>query len=408
MIGRALALPALFLLGLVGLSMAITSPYATVAHMPGLSHADLEHGRAIVRELGLRHLHEGEVRQVRLSASDIGLGLNVLVSHLSEGSARAAIDDGRLILRASWRLPRLERYLNIKLVLIQSSDTLVADELRLGRIPLPARLTARLASRLLAGSEYGAQLEIAQDMLRRAELRGGHVHLTFVWHGEALSRAVRQPGLDADALDAYRAALGAARGRDFAHHVGIAFALARTRSAHADAMAENRAALTALAERALGGRLLGARGLVEAPRRGRLRLGDRADFAQHFALSAYIAATGGTRLSEVTGEYKELRDAREGSGFSFNDVAANRAGIRLGEFCTHTAAGARACQVRLAGTRDSALFFPMVDDLPEFLPDAEFKRRFGGPDAPAYQYMVREIDRRIADLPLYREAGRWR
>lgn len=403
---RVLVLSALILLALTGLGMAVTSPHATVVHTPGLSRADLEHGRAIVRELGLRRLHEGEVRQVRLGASDIGLGLNALVGHLSEGSARAAIEGGRLILHASWRLPWLARYLNLELGLVQSGDTLAPDALRLGRIALPPRLTARLASRLLTGSEYGAQLDVAHDMLRRAVLHADHVELTFVWHGEALARAVRQPGVDADALDAYRAALDAVRGRDFARHVGTAFALARTRSTHADAMAENRAALTALAERALGGRLLGARGLVEAPRRGRLRLAGRPDFAQHFALSAYIAATGGTRLSEVTGEYKELRDAREGSGFSFNDVAANRAGIRLGEFCTHTAANARTCQTRLAETRDSTLFFPMVDDLPEFLPEAEFKRRFGGPDAPAYQYMVREIDRRIADLPLYREVGR--
>lgn len=392
-------------LALLGLGAAVTSPHATVARGPGLSHADLEHGRMIVRELGLRRLHEGEVRQVRLNAADIGLGLNVLVGHLSEGSARAAIDDGRLILRASWRLPWFARYLNLKLALAQSGDTLVADELRLGRIALPPRLSARIATRLLAGSEYGAQLKVAQDMLRRAELRAGHVDLTFVWHGEALSRAVRQPGVDETALDAYRAALAAVRGREHARHVGVAFALAQTRSAHADAIAENRAALTALAERALGDRLLGPRGLVEAPRRGRLRLDGRADFAQHFALSAYIAATGGARLSEITGEYKELRDAREGSGFSFNDVAANRAGIRLGEFCTHSRADAHTCQTRLAGTRDSTLYFPGVSDLPEFLPDAEFRRRFGGPDAPAYQYMLREIDRRIADLPLYREAG---
>jgi hypothetical protein len=40
--------------------------------------------------------------------------------------------------------------------------------------------------------------------------------------------------------------------------------------------------------------------------------------------------------------------------------------------------------------------------LPEFMPEAEFKRRFGGIDAPAYKRMMDDIERRIAALPLYR------
>jgi hypothetical protein len=41
-------------------------------------------------------------------------------------------------------------------------------------------------------------------------------------------------------------------------------------------------------------------------------------------------------------------------------------------------------------------------DLPESMPEAEFKRRFGGVDAPAYNRMIAEIDGRIAALPAYR------
>jgi len=45
---------------------------------------------------------------------------------------------------------------------------------------------------------------------------------------------------------------------------------------------------------------------------------------------------------------------------------------------------------------------PAVRDLPEFMPEAEFKRRFGGIGAPAYKRMMDDIERRIAALPLYR------
>jgi hypothetical protein len=36
------------------------------------------------------------------------------------------------------------------------------------------------------------------------------------------------------------------------------------------------------------------------------------------------------------------------------------------------------------------------------MPEAEFKRRFGGVNAIDYKKMMAEIDRRIAALPLYR------
>jgi hypothetical protein len=45
---------------------------------------------------------------------------------------------------------------------------------------------------------------------------------------------------------------------------------------------------------------------------------------------------------------------------------------------------------------------PRFKDLPEGLPESEFKRRFGGVGAPAYVHMLEEIERRIATLALYR------
>lgn len=47
-------------------------------------------------------------------------------------------------------------------------------------------------------------------------------------------------------------------------------------------------------------------------------------------------------------------------------------------------------------------FFPQVQDLPEFMTEAEFKRRCGGIGQPAYLKMMAEIERRLAALPLYR------
>lgn len=397
-----LTLPILLLAGLL---LVITSPWPAVPATSALSHADLERGRELVRDLGLRRLREGQVRRAALTPEDINLGLNVLVRQLGGGAARVTLEDGRLLLHASWRPPWLPRHFDLKLALAPSGPMLLPVELRLGRLPLPAAASTRAALYLLASGEHGPQLALARDMLRRAELIDGKVHLTFIWRGQAISEALKQPGVDSVALGAYREVLTPRQGSQFTPYLGQAFALAAERSASGDAAAENRAAITALAELVLGGRLVGARGIVAAPQHDDLQLGGRADFAQHFMVSALLAASGGIQFSDMVGEYKELSDTREGkgSGFSFTDMAANRAGSRFGEYCGQDAKNARRCQKLLAGSRSSRLFFPELHDLPEFLGETEFKRRFGGVDTPAYQTLLREIDRRIDALPLYQE-----
>jgi hypothetical protein len=54
----------------------------------------------------------------------------------------------------------------------------------------------------------------------------------------------------------------------------------------------------------------------------------------------------------------------------------------------------------LRGTVTDADLVPSLAGLPEYLSEAEFKRRFGDPNIYAQQ--TDEIERRLAMLPLYR------
>jgi hypothetical protein len=45
---------------------------------------------------------------------------------------------------------------------------------------------------------------------------------------------------------------------------------------------------------------------------------------------------------------------------------------------------------------------PDTRGLSEFMPEAEFVRRYGGLDDPRYRQVVDDIERRIAVLELYR------
>lgn len=393
-------------LAVLALLLAVaTSPTPQAGQAAAFSMADLERGRQVWRTLAPTRLKEGEERQVTLSGRDVNLGLAYLARRLGLAGAKVDVSPDALVLRASARLPGLPqaRYLNLELSMAPRGPLLAPTRLHLGSLPLPAEFTTRLLGWGLALSPVGDQYRVVRDMLRAVELAQDRLKLGFVWRGRALEAAMAQGvGLDMRALAAYRQRLATLPGRDLAPLLGEVFALARQRSRAGDPVAENRAALTALAERVTGTRLVTAGGVEQVRGGGGIRLAGRTDFAQHFALSAFMAATGGEGLADAAGLYKELRDAREGSGFSFNDLASDRAGSRLGEAATASGGSARRIQAALAGVKAAGPFFPRVDDLPEFMPQAEFERRFGGVGEPAYQAMAEKIEARIAALELYR------
>jgi hypothetical protein len=131
-------------------------------------------------------------------------------------------------------------------------------------------------------------------------------------------------------------------------------------------------------------------------------LGGRNDSRLHFIISAGLKLISDQGISSAVGEFKELLDAgKGGSGFSFVDLASDRSGIRFAEVATDTDGGARRLQKLLAANPAEMQFYPVVADLPENLPEPEFKQRYGGVNDARYNGMVREIDRRIHICPAY-------
>jgi hypothetical protein len=128
-------------------------------------------------------------------------------------------------------------------------------------------------------------------------------------------------------------------------------------------------------------------------------LGGREDHPQHLLISAVLAAEGGGRLADAIGVYKEISDSKDGSGFSFDDLAADRAGARMGQRAVHDPL---ALQNSLGQVTAEADFMPSVSGLPSFLPEAEFRARFGRIGSPAYSQFAEEIERRIQHLAVNR------
>jgi hypothetical protein len=129
-------------------------------------------------------------------------------------------------------------------------------------------------------------------------------------------------------------------------------------------------------------------------------LGGRDDLKRHFAVSAALYAASTDTAAFGIGEFKELIDSGAGgTGFSFDDMAANLAGAR---FAAAFLDAPRAdWPAKLAVLQGEADILPDVSDLPSRMSEPEFRDRFGTVDSPAYRAMVAEIERRVDALPLH-------
>jgi hypothetical protein len=409
---RTLVVLGALLVPLAALLLALQGEPAVPARGE-VSHEDVARAVALVRAQDPRRLPDGAERRVALGERDLELLLNHAAQRWLRARVQVALERGGAGVAASAPLP-LGRWLNLRLRLVERGGRLEVERLAIGRLPLPAALAAPLARRALARLPQGDEVAAAAALVQRVSFHPGRLSLAYAWDRDTGQRVLASlvPPDEQERLRAYTEALAAAlAARAPGERVPLGellpalFERARQRSgAGADAASENRSALVALTLFANGRSLApwvpAARGWPALPPH-RVTLAGRDDFALHFLISAALALDTTSPLTRAVGIYKEVADARAGSGFSFNDLAADRAGTRLGE---RLLAEPEAMQRRLADLRraDEAALMPAWADLPEFLSEAEFKRRFGGVGGPGYEQLLAEIDRRIDALPLLR------
>lgn len=191
----------------------------------------------------------------------------------------------------------------------------------------------------------------------------------------------------------------------------IAFAYAEDNSHGTDAVLPNRAAILALGK-ILGDdsvARVGGRDLDLGPAddrialRRRILLGGRGDLSQHFWVSAALAALSDESRAVAVGLSKEAMDSTPGgSGFSFVDMAANCAGIRLAAVATRNSRSAHTMQTRIRQGVEVSDLLPSIRGLPEAITRDQLQADYGGLGGAETRRLLGEIDRRISELPLYR------
>ena len=410
---RALAatLLALLLASAAGLWLALEAT-PRVTQTPVLDASDIARALQLLQRNDPRGKLPGITRAVTLSQRDLELLINQAGRRYGEPRARVQLQPGLARVQASLALPAnpLGGWLNLDAVLRDGQGLPRVARLRVGRLPVPAWLAERALPGLLDALNLRAQGALAQRLVSRVGFGAQKMVLAYAWPdnpqqdlANSLLPAAEQARLKiyADQLARLSADLAPAGPVSITRLLPPVFALARQRSADpAAAVLENRAALVALAFLVNGqgvAALLPDARHWPRPQPLRITLLGRPDTPQHFLVSAALSAEGGGPLADAIGLYKEVADSRGGSGFSFHDLAADRAGSRLGLQAVNQP---QALQARLAAGVQEADLLPALADLPESMAAREFERRFGGVGGVAYRQMVQDIEARLDRLAL--------
>ena len=149
----------------------------------------------------------------------------------------------------------------------------------------------------------------------------------------------------------------------------------------------------------MGDLISSQRALVRPP--SGVTLANRWDLMAHFVYSAGIAVATQQRIGIAAGEIKELLDSGGRSGFSFADLAADRAGVRFVAAAMSSELAARQFQQSIVENPGEAAFFPDITGLQEGLSDAEFRQRYGDIQSERYRLELARIDQRIDGLAVY-------
>lgn len=416
-------------------------PESSPAAQPqaALQVGDVGASQRLLQRDELRRAFNGQTVEVSLGAQELNTLLHDMALRLLGGSAQVSwsgskqaqvvvsVPMGRTPLKS---LARWGNWLNVRATFAARPEGIPSlTTLRVGQLPVPAWVGLWAARHMAERYQLVEPADILLSSVDQVAIEGQSVRVRLTWRGDLNARALNLliPLDDQERLLVYQQQLAglmhsapAVNGQEpdipLLEVMRPMFEQARQRSlvrsldssspgAAVTAARENRAVLLVLALHA--GKVPVARLIPQAkdwpPTRQRaLALHSRIDFAQHFLLSALLATDVGGRMADVVGIYKEMLDthqARTGSGFSFNDIAADRAGVRFGQRAKQDPIE---LQTRMTEAVNDGFVMPEVDDLPQYLSEETFKRLYGQVGSSAYVAVMKEIERRVNELPVLR------
>ncbi len=383
--------------------------------------ADAKRARALFKELRTLTSSGKEQRTLKVSQADINSVVAFSARAVPTLRGRAMVGDDAIRITASIKVPG-GKWLNGQIAVAASERGLDVRSVSLGRFELPAAAVVplvRFGLNIVFGGDVGTILTTSID--------GIAINDKTVSVGIGLSDADRETlttsvqttiqnvaDVNVEEVRAFYASLDEAvkAGRagvssSTTGYLRLMVELVHENAPKGDQASIRQSALLALAiycghpkvERFIGD-------VVAKNQRGKptkcaaTTLGGRRDLRQHFIISAGLEAASNGAVAFTIGEFKELLDSsRGGSGFSFDDLAADRTGIRFASVLLKSDVSAwPELADKLSGETD---VFPGIAGLPAGLSKSEFERRYGDVDSDAYNEVLADIERRIDALAFF-------
>lgn len=385
-------------------SLFFVSRAPTLAHQARPSAQDLEAARQVWQQL--------EVGQ-GVAAADVRIdnrmvaGLAALTRDASGvNRIRARLSEGEVSAEASIPLP-LGLWVNASASATGTHDTFPPVRIILGRVAFPSaagRPLAKLGRLILR--VRGADVPPIDEVVQGFSINENHLTAKIMIPSKGglvdeiiASRSSRaSPTLTKEILCRMAITQRAKPVRTLSELLRRTFAPGSA----VDPVSYNRAAFVALSLAIVGDQ---AEPLVRDGAELRRQCGfpledvllqGRADLAKHWTFSAALTSVLGPQAAGNLGEWKELKDGNpNGSGFSFVDLAADRAGVQTALMALAPVT-ARVTRANLREATDDYLLPKPVLAAPEGLSSASFVDRFGGLDHRQYREAVHHIDEVLA------------
>ncbi|WP_321494476.1 hypothetical protein [uncultured Desulfobacter sp.] len=419
--------PVVFLLCVIEKSPKVSPP-------PELSFDNVKRVEKIVKNNKPNSMHRKEIRRVILSEEDLNLLAEYGVSQLNDNNlicTEIRLSDPLIHLGATVKVPKtvLGAYVNMEFTLSTKENKPDVNYIHVGKIEIPGSFVAFVAfaasfvcQNFLSPQDYKLIVEVMND-LHSVSIHEKQLILTYEWNPDSIAQ-IHESGKafmispeHQDKLIFYTNALTDlvvtvrkyhSRSISLFRVIQPLFKLAAGQSAVSNnPVLENRALLQALSLFCINqgiDKLVSKEKLKQVKPKTHIRftLNGRHDLPKHFLISAGLTVSAGSKLSNFAGLSKEVDDSDKGSGFSFADLAADRAGVKLAELAIESATQASRLQQKMAAVKSESDFMPVIDNLPEGIMELEFKRQYKDLDSKAYAMINDEISRRIDECSAYK------
>ena len=371
------------------------------------------------------NVKSGELVRKQLSQRDLDILLNYITLKTETGVNRKLrvkvfLKDGSAHVKASLQLPDnpLGEFVNIDTEIIEGSSSSEAVELKtltIGSVEIPIIITRLFSKSInrLVDKQY-PEYRLIREAVKKVSFMQKSLEVDYIWSEQAESTIKMQIALRMLSTELKQAIVDHANylsdeSFSFPEKPALSlilntmFSYAQRRSVERNPVIENKAAFIAIGAYSLKRNIPEMLG-VSTQKKAQYRwvyLKGRHDLSKHFILSAAITSMADSEIAESVGVVKEVRDAKNGSGFSFADLAADHAGIRLVEEALRNEERARYFQDILAKVKSDREYMLHISNLPEGIELSQFEKNYSDTDSAEYLKIEKIIKERINKLPIY-------